>query len=58
MSRPLPDLELVLTRAELAAALKVSLRTVDKLTIPSLRIGKRRLYRVEDVKTFLQEKVA
>lgn len=44
---PLAGGDLVLTRAELAAALKVCLKTVDKLTIPSVRIGRRRVYRLE-----------
>lgn len=51
-------MDLVFTRRELAAALKVSLRTVDRLTIPSVRLGKRRVYRIEDVKDFLREAAA
>jgi phage terminase Nu1 subunit (DNA packaging protein) len=50
--------ELVLTRSELAAALKVSVRTVDRLSIPSVKVGRRRVYRVEDVQDYLQEHAA
>jgi hypothetical protein len=50
--------ELVLTRKELAAALKVCEKTVDRLNIPSVRLGRRRLYRIEDVKDFLREHAA
>lgn len=46
---------LVLTRQELAAALKICTKTVDRLKIPSVRIGRRRLYKVEDVKAYLEE---
>lgn len=46
--------ELVLTRRELAEALKVSVKTVDRLTIPSVPLGRRRVYRIEDVKAYLE----
>lgn len=53
MSEPM-----VLTRRELADALKVSVRSVDRLTIPSVKVGRRRLYRVEDVRDYLEAHAA
>lgn len=47
------------TRAEIASQYKISLPTLNKLTregLPSIKMGKRRLYRPADVYTYLQKK--
>lgn len=49
---------LVYTRKELASVLKVCEKTVDRLDIPSVRLGRRRLYRREDVEVYLREHAA
>ncbi|MDI3297653.1 MAG: helix-turn-helix domain-containing protein [Bacillota bacterium] len=50
-------MDALMTRAELASALHVSVRTVARLTaagrIPVINVGRRRLYRLEDVLTAL-----
>ena len=48
----------VLTRDELAALLRVSVRTVDRLPIKSLKLGRRRLFRREDVDAYLEDLAA
>jgi excisionase family DNA binding protein len=46
----------LLTRAEVAALLKVHVKTVARLTIPSVLLGKRqRRYRLEDVERWIEE---
>jgi predicted DNA-binding transcriptional regulator AlpA len=49
----------VLTRAEVAAILHVHPKTVTRLAIPSILVGKRlRRWRRADVERWLQERVA
>lgn len=52
----------ILTRREVARVLRVGLSTVDALTgsgeLPSLLIGRRRLYRASDVEQFVAKKAS
>jgi excisionase family DNA binding protein len=52
MTRPL------LTRAEVAGLLKVTPRTVQKLNIRQVRIGRAVRYRPEDVQRYIDRRVS
>jgi excisionase family DNA binding protein len=48
----------VLTGDEVADLLRVSKRTVERLHLPSVKVGKLRRYLREDVLNYLRDKVA
>lgn len=51
--------ERMLTRAEVAALLKVHPKTVTRLPIPSVSLGKRlRRWRLDDVERWIRERAA
>jgi len=54
----MPDLPEVLTGDEVAELLRVSKRTVERLHLPSVKVGKLRRYLREDVLNYLREKAA
>jgi excisionase family DNA binding protein len=45
-----------LTKRELAAELKVSVRTIERLHLPATRVGGQNRYRPSEVERFLQGK--
>jgi hypothetical protein len=44
-----------LTKAEIASALKVSVRTVERCHPPAMRVGGQNRYRLSEVERFLRE---
>lgn len=44
-----------LTKAEIAADLKVSVRTVERYGLPAMRVGGQNRYRRSEVERFLRE---
>ena len=52
------DLPEVMTVGEVAAALRVSKRTVERLLLPYVKVGRLRRYLREDVRDYLQQKRA
>jgi excisionase family DNA binding protein len=48
----------VLTGDEVAALLRVSKRTVERLNLPSIKLGRTRRYLREDILNYLREKAA
>lgn len=48
----------VMTTDEVAEMLRVTRRTVERLNIPYMKIGRLRRYMREDVLTYLRDKVA
>lgn len=48
----------VMTVGEVARLLQVSRRTVERLHIPSLKLGRCRRYLLSDVLTYLREKAS
>lgn len=42
-----------LTKAELATALKVSVRTVERLRLPAMRVGGQNRYRLSEIERHL-----
>lgn len=54
---PAPTPE-VMTAGEVASLLRVSKRTVERLNLPSVKLGRSRRYLREDVLNYLREKVA
>jgi excisionase family DNA binding protein len=51
---PTPSVPDVLTGAEVAALLRVSKRTVERLNLPSVKLGKCRRYLRDDVLAYLR----
>lgn len=52
------ELNEVLTGDEVAELLRVSRRTVERLNLPSVKLGSKRRYLRADVLNYLREKVA
>ena len=50
--------DLLLTRKEVAELLKVSTKTVERLPIPYLKVGRLPRYRREDVVKYVEGRVA
>ena len=48
----------VMTGEEVAEMLRVTKRTVERLNLPSIKLGRLRRYLREDVLTYLREKAA
>jgi len=49
----IPRIEPWLTKAEIAAHLRVSQRTVERLALPCQKVGKQNRYRISEVERFL-----
>lgn len=49
----IPRIEPWLTKAEIAAHLRVSQRTVERLALPCQKVGKQNRYRASEVEAFL-----
>ena len=55
---PVSDRQDVLTRREVAQLLRISVRTVDRLRLPSMLVGRLRRFLRQDVDAFLEERRA
>jgi excisionase family DNA binding protein len=58
MPRIGPETPDVLTTDEVAKLLRVSRRTVERMNLPSIKLGRSRRYLRESILDFLRERVA